>query len=242
MSCVLVAIVTYEREKEYLIPLLEALQAQSVQHFDLLFVDNSTGTDYTAHLKETLPSFFPPDRWHVLHIKAGNERFQRILKSRAAARAFFLEREYDHLWWLDSDVIPPNDALEQLLATRAELVTGIYLVGKEVNGKDAIVPPILLDIDGEHARQALLPDVLREERIPVGAAGLGCTLAARSVVEQVALRLNPHGTGEDIMFYRDAAALGVQPLACCTVRCQHLTYPLGDPRNARFDAARYKLG
>ncbi len=242
---VLVAIVTYDGEEPYLDTLLAALAAQTCQAFDLLFIDNSIAEAYAATLREALAARFP-GRFSVERVAAGGERFERILRSRRRAREAFLERDHRYLWWLDSDVIPPPEALARLreaLAAEPDrgLVTGCYLVGKEAAGRPTLLPPILLDLGGGAARQATIGHLLGQERLEIGAAGLGCTLATRAVLEGVPLRLNRHGTGEDILFYRDAVAQGARPLALCGVRCQHLHFPPGDARNDPYDLRRYRL-
>lgn len=237
----LVAIVTYDGERFALDALLDALLAQSFQDFDILVVDNTVGADYVAVLRGALAARFPAARWRVDHVAAGADRFRRILLCREAARqAFLADERHSHLFFLDSDVILPPHAFGSLLALDRPLVTGVYLVGSQL--RDAVEPVLLLDLGDGNARQATIAEVLAAELLPIGAAGLGCALVRRDVVAAVPFRLNERGCGEDICFFRDAVALGVAPVACCSVRCLHLHFPVGDSRNGPYDLARYRLG
>ncbi len=234
----LVAVVTYDGEEYALDAMLDALKAQTYQDFDVLFVDNSASDWYEKRLGQALEQRFP-GRWTVLRA-AGQGRFDRILKSRERAREFFLENPYSQVLFVDSDIILPPEAVMTFLQSGEELATGIYLNVFSQGGEPAIRPCVFIDVQGG-ARHASLQEVLREERLVIGAAGLGCTFASRRVVEACPFRLNSRGTGEDIMFYRDAVALGVVPVALSSIKCLHLHFPVGDARNRRFDAARYRV-
>jgi len=235
LSKVLIGIPTYKDEAYALATLVAALRAQTVQ-CDILIADNTPDTSYEKTLEEAF-SNMPVKIIRVL----GENKSDRILKSRLAIRDFFLQGDYTHIFMLDSDVILPKDAVEQLLTQNKPLVTGIYLNTFVENNKPLVAPCILIDIDGEHARQGAAVEVLSNKILAIGAAGLGCTLATRNVMQKISFRLNTRNTGEDILFYRDAIKKGFSALAVCTVQCLHMHYPVGDRRNNRFDLARYRL-
>jgi len=70
--------------------------------------------------------------------------------------------------------------------------------------------------------------VAKPEIIEVGAAGLGCSLIKRKVLEQVEL------TG-DMQFYVEARAKGFTASANTMVKCMRRPYPITDPRSQAFD-------
>jgi hypothetical protein len=73
--------------------------------------------------------------------------------------------------------------------------------------------------------------------LEVGAAGFGCTLVSRKVLEAVDLRTfnNSETGGEDIAFFVDARAKGFKTVANTGVKCLHTPYPLNDPRAKLFE-------
>ncbi|RME31984.1 glycosyltransferase family 2 protein [Candidatus Woesearchaeota archaeon] len=237
-SMILVASVTYDGEEYALDTMLDALKAQTHPDFDVLFVDNSASDWYQRRLEQALERRFP-GRWTVLRAR-GEGRFGRILASRKAARDFVLENKYQSVLFVDSDVIIPPETLTTFLQSGAELATGVYLNVFSQQGSPRIQPCIFIDVNGK-ARRATLREVLENECLSIGAAGLGCTFVARRIIEACPFRLNARGAGEDILFYRDAVAQGAKPVALTSIRCLHMHFPAGDPRNKRFDAARYRL-
>ncbi|MBR9700476.1 hypothetical protein GOV11_01265 [Candidatus Woesearchaeota archaeon] len=240
MARVLVGIPTYRKERYALVPLLQGLQKQSFKAFDILVVDNSEDKEYVKLLERALSSSFPKKRTTILHI-VPDERYSNILRSREAIRDYFLEhKEYTELFFLDSDVIIPTNAIAKLLAVKQEVVTGVYLNTMQLGENLELRPCIYRDIDGKTASPYRIRDVLKHKTLPVGAAGLGCTLVTRNIVEKVKFR-RVKGT-EDVPFYRDAIKHGAMPTAVCAVKCLHLHFPWGDPRNKPFNMAGYKLG
>ncbi len=239
---VLVAIPTYEKERYALVPLLQGLQKQHFQNFDILFVDNSDDKKYQEILYQALDKAFPKKNYKVLHITTEKGRFKRILASRVVIREHFLNhKDYTHLFMLDSDIILPKSALGRLLASGNDICTGIYLNSVQTGEKELKILPCIFVDKKEGARRVDMIEVLKNERIDIGAAGLGCTLASRKVMEQASFGLTKKGAGEDITFYRSAVEAGVYPEAITSVKCLHLHFPLGDNRNRLFDPTRYKL-
>lgn len=229
----LIATITYDGEANAREAFLDALAPQG-KH-DVLIVDNSDDEQYQGVLRRAVSRF--KGRARVEHLNADG-RFTKILASRQLVRERFLAGRYTHLLMVDSDVILPRNAVEEF-GTRT-LATGIYLNAFEVEGRPSIRPCLFIDVDGR-ARHVTVAEVLRSRELRIGAAGLGCTFAAREVLEAVSFRLNRHGTGEDIMFYRDALAAGYPAVALTQIRCAHMHFAQGDPRNRPFDMERYRL-
>lgn len=233
----LVASITYDGEEYALDAMLDALKAQTFTDFDLLFVDNSASDWYQKRLEQALEKRFPR-RWTVLRA-GGSGRFERILASRQAVRNFALDGPYQQVLMVDSDIILPPESVMSFVQADEALASGVYLNLFSRGGEPRVAPCLFVDVGGK-ARHATLQEVLNTERLSIGAARLGCTFVARDLLEACPFRLNPRGAGEDIMFYRDAVAQGASPVALTSVRCLHLHFPVGDPRNKRFDAARYR--
>lgn len=243
MTRILVAIVTYVRDRYALVPVLQGLQKQRFQDFDVLVIDNSRTGGYDALLRQALEAAFPDKETKVIHVDSGSGRFERIRDCRNRAREEFLASDdHTHLFFLDSDILLPRNALARLLEAETDLTSGVYLNAFEIEGKKELRPCLYIDQGEGKARIARISEVLKNDMLEIGAAGMGCTLASRNAVETTEFRLNPSGTGEDIMFYRDVAErLETRPVAITDVKCLHMHWPFGDQRNKMYDLSRYKL-
>jgi hypothetical protein len=85
-----------------------------------------------------------------------------------------LEGGYDYLFWLDSDVIPPRDALLRLLAHRLPIVSGLYCRRSPPHGV-----PVMIK-NGQWVTQFPMGAL-----VEVDLVGAGCLLLHRSVLERL---------------------------------------------------------
>ena len=136
-----------------------------------------------------------------------------------AVRHFLAQLEFTHLFFLDSDVEPPLDALERLLALEAPIATGCYGVGR---------PHWALAEyrEGHFHLLKALPE--RERPFAVAGCGAGCLLIRREVLEKIAWPWfrwveRPDGSqvGEDIYFSAKANEAGYAIRAHPGVICGH---------------------
>ncbi len=96
---------------------------------DFMVSDNSDDSKYKEYLKH----FFP----NVRRIVKGNMPWTEMLaQSHNQIRDFFLAGDYDFLFHIESDVIPPHDVIERLLYHKKPVVLGTYFHGF---GKDSFV-------------------------------------------------------------------------------------------------------
>ena len=140
-----------------------------------------------------------------------------------------------HLYFMDSDVVPPNGALEKLLAHDLPIVAGIYPMN--VNGEDAWS----FKMDGKSYtktyggwcnRRIPLPD----ELISANAIGGSTLLIEREVFDKlerpwfkiVYKAIDEDGRaydeGEDEYFSRIAIEAGYKIMVDPTVICKHFNY------------------
>jgi hypothetical protein len=195
---------------------------------------------FRSYREQAVKQAFPKKTTSVVRVEARG-RAEKILAAREKAREFFLDLDesFTHLFFLDSDVILPKSAIAKLILLEKPLATGVYLSGfKREDGAIEIKPCIYKDLGDETATHYKISDVLKNETLPVGAAGMGCTLLERHVVEKV---LFTRAQGEDIAYYRLAAAGGFEAVAHCEVQCFHMQYPMGDEMNAPYYFSKYKV-
>lgn len=119
-----------------------------------------------------------------------------------------LEAGFDYLFFLDSDVVPPSDAVPRLLAHNLPVVSGVYYRRSPPLGF-----PVLMMRDPNNNGQLGWPTGLpANTMIEVDVVGAGCLLIHRSVLE----RLPPQRPGYHWFDWRvNLRGLGVCPDASC---------------------------
>lgn len=148
-------------------------------------------------------------------------------------RETFLAGRYDAMLVVESDIIPPPDALKRLAALDCDVAYGAYVFRSSpvVN----IFERYYADMPNKKAAnigesltvRGKWPWALKQGVIPCSGAGLGCVLIHRHVLEAVQFRtlstaLNPK-VHCDSWFTNDVYDAGYKMLADVRVRCGHKT-------------------
>ncbi|MBW2967092.1 glycosyltransferase family 2 protein [Candidatus Woesearchaeota archaeon] len=234
---VLVACVTHDKDSIYLNGFLESIRSQDYHNHDILFVDTSAADEFTAKLKGSGAIVLKgePELDHSI---------KKVTSGREIARKYAVEKGYDYLWFVDTDVMPKKDALSSLLARRKDLIAGVCLSPRNINGTNRVMPNIY-DFDDEegYCRPMWLNEVMEKRLVEVSCAGFGCTLMTGKVMGDIKLRYYENSmAGEDIAYFVDAREKGFRTFADTGVRCSHLVFPPGDPRNRKFLFESYEKG
>lgn len=157
-----------------------------------------------------------------------------------------LEGKYEYLFFLDSDVVPPNDAIYRLLAHKQPIISGLYCRRSPPHG---------------------IPVMIRRQRLPNGTfnhnwvtqynpgsivevdmVGAGCFLIHRSVFEKMAQKpespsrpwfewkVDMQGIAppeeclsEDFVFDNRCKRLGYKILVDTGVVCRHVGFGQAGP-------------
>ena len=134
-------------------------------------------------------------------------------------RFFVEESQCEHLVMLDSDVLPPPDFLERLLAHNKPLVGGWYRKKDEV-GTPCVYTYETQEADGVYWwKPRPVPGVGLEQ---VDGAGAGCWLMHRTVAE--ALGPKPYDMnqgGEDLALCKRVTDLGFPIFIDWSIACAH---------------------
>lgn len=94
-----------------------------------------------------------------------------------------LKTDADFIWWIDSDNLPPVDALGRLLGVRKPLVSGLYY-GGAINTQ--VIPVAYLRRpDGAYHALNSIYQWERGEIVPVDGVGMGCFLTATDVFRHI---------------------------------------------------------
>ncbi len=235
---VLIGIVTYDGHRHAIEKLLEAIGSVTnpfgYPHATVIFADNSAKDEYARFLQSK--------GFEVLKDSADGTRIDRIIRGRNHLRDVCLERSYDYLFFLDTDVIPPKDTLSRLLRHQKEVITGIYLGAMTFDSKTEILPVLYTPLPDGRVRTMRIAEVMEGKLIPIAAAGLGCCLIHRNVLEKLRFRNIAASVtgGEDAAFFKDVISLGVIPYADTSIKCFHMGYPEGDRRNEPYQFERYR--
>lgn len=138
----------------------------------------------------------------------------------AAVRAF-IRSPHSHLMFIDSDVEPPLDVIDRLLALDVPVATGCYPVGVG-QVKWALCQKD--DAGGYHC----LSHLPSAEPFVVDACGAGCLLIRRDAATTLGWpwfkwveRADGYQMGEDVFFGRRCAERGVPIIAEPGVLCKH---------------------
>jgi len=229
MAKILIGVVTYGKQRYCLDEFLHCLKNQSVKA-DILFVVNNGESAYASLLRSN-------DVEAIEDPKKAETRIDKILNGRKHIREYALQNEYDYLFFVDSDIMLPLRALEALLATKTDVATGVYLNAHKRDGKTIIAPVLYKDLGNGTCQQFTYEGTVDKKLLEVGAAGFGCTLITKKVLEAVDFRTisSSASGGEDIAFYVDARSKGFKTIANTFVKCTHRPYPKSDPRARAYE-------
>ena len=228
MAKVLIGVVTYGKQRYCLDEFLECLSKQTVKP-DVLFVVNHGESAYATLIRSKgFDAVEDP--------KPASTRIEKIVNGRKYLREHALKNDYDFLLFVDSDVMLPNRAVEVLLATKGDVVSGVYLNVFDLGTNKVIAPVVFKDLGDGNCQLYTYQGVAGGLVMDIGAAGLGCTLISRKVLAAVDFRaLNSQTGGEDMAFYVDARSKGFKTVANTFVKCVHRPYQIADKRARLFE-------
>ena len=143
-----------------------------------------------------------------------------------------LQRDATHFFFLDDDVIAPNNVIPTLLAPNLPIVCGLYMAKKtkETRGLSAWMK--------RGAGYATIAPQQNGRYAVVDVTGLGCVMIHRSVFERVPepwFVWDPDSISEDFFFFEKVTKeLNIKPVIDLEMRCLHLGVFAMDTNN-EFD-------
>ncbi len=230
---ILVAFATYEGYGYCINEFIDHIKKLDYSSYDTLCIDNSKDERFAEYIQS--------QGIQTIHLAVDRHNTSPkdiILKSRKKIHLFFVEHKYDYLLSLDCDVMVKPDLLKKLLAHDKDIVTGLYLYNPQFEGKDAIYPLLFTFGENNRLRAVKMSQTFENQLIEIAAAGWGCVLVKRKVLEEIELRRLPTTT-EDVFFYLDARAKGFKAYADTSIKCFHMIYPKGDTRNEFYRWENY---
>ncbi len=192
---------------------------------------------------ETMESLFNLQRPENIELLLKIHHSYNVAEGRNQLVKLAFREGCSHIFFVDSDIILPSDALIKLLDANVWVINGTYprkeletitnsnpfttLYRHEPKGLNKInFGPFFMS-------QAELPN---QGIIPVDAAGLGCTLIDLNTFrklggnddwfifakEESQIHMGPYCLGEDLYFYRSCLRKDIQPYAEASIRCGHV--------------------
>ncbi|MFQ5474446.1 MAG: glycosyltransferase family 2 protein [Candidatus Nanoarchaeia archaeon] len=219
MKKVLIGCPTYNKQEFCLDEFIEGLRGLSYEA-DVIFVDNSEGDAYFKKLKKLETGRDVT----VLKDVPGDSRISRIISSRNIVRDYFLKNGYKYLLFLDTDIIPPKDAVQQLLKADSDIASGVYLCRQKIGDSFHVQPAIYKPHGDTSVVTVTVEDVLPNRLMAISVCGMGCCLIRRSVLEKISFRplTESKSCGEDAAFCSDARKAGFKILANTEAKCAHI--------------------
>jgi hypothetical protein len=169
-------------------------------NYDLLIVNNSRDKTYHEKLKKM--------GINTLWVNPeGKSCKDYVCESQNMLRDYFLEHDYDYYFSLEVDIFPPRNVIEKLLCAKKQLISAPYFYdfGKKSKpllycfsqDKNKIYHNYQVDL-----LQSL--EVCNGDVVQVYAAGIGCMLIERAVMEKIKFRIDPKiDAFSDTPFYID---------------------------------------
>ena len=183
----------------------------------VLFVDNSPTLKYSKVLESA--------GFAVIHNKTlAQDKISKIIENRNIIIKHAVQKGYDSVLFLDSDVLPPINIVSLLSQHQKPIVSGVYLGVDEVEGKPMLVP-MAYDWAADNQNLCFLPLelVIPQYLLKIAACGFGCVLIKTQLLKNIPLRQDPeHEGGEDILFCRDAHNAGIPVYLDTRVKCVHM--------------------
>ena len=145
--------------------------------------------------------------------------YANILHNYRRMRRTFLAGDYEAVWCIESDVIPPRDALSKLMAVEGDTVGGLYALRYGVEPTSNVFPK---GIEAGIGKWMDWDEVGRNwgKVIESGGTCLGCVLIRREILEQVDFR-SALPCANDVGWMVDLYRLGKKQMCDLSVVCGH---------------------
>jgi len=236
---VLVASPVFEGMKYCFEEFLESVKNLDFPDYDVLIVDNSR-TNY----------FFNELRGkgvNVIKDETSDEKNKlRLISSRNKIIDYAIEKGYDYILMMDSDVIAPKTILKDLLTSGKEIISGLYYNDFKIDGliqkspvcwchvtpkefeeiKSGVGLPPFVKSCNNLRRHLTKEEADSNKIVRVKIPSAGCMLIKRNVFEQIRYGLldvpGNLSTGDDIYFCTKAEEKGFEIYCDTSIKCEHL--------------------
>jgi len=152
----------------------------------------------------------------------------------------FLRQDYDYLFFVDADTVPPPDAIKKLLAAKKQIISGVTCNFKLCHdGLLRPAPMVMRYADKNNLEEGMKPVVQKSGIEEVDAFGMSCCMMHKSIfdgwespwfTEKFVPEKGEKAVGEDILFCKNVAKRGIPLFADFSIHCAHhkmtkITFP-----------------
>lgn len=201
---------------------VENAQKLTYSNYEHIFVDNSDTKQYYYELKQRLE----PKGYKVFHVNRGNNSREALARAQNFARRYMLEGDYKYFFSLESDIFPPENAIEELMKYVVPVVTGSYLIGTKKFKLPCITIAEFNEELGAWGSRLLkrdeLPQYTDKGLVRVQAGGMGCALIHRRVISKFKFTYDPRFQGHsDIYFFNACFNNKIPVFVNTSLHCRH---------------------
>jgi hypothetical protein len=165
-----------------------------------------------------------PIDWYLTRDNPYSQEVQRgylnIWHNMTKARAHFLAGNYDAMLVVESDIVPPADALQKLAGLDGDVCGGLYVMRHGTPVPNAFVYVPGQTNPGTYIERWELRDLWGRVARTNGVC-LGCCLIHRRVLEVIPFRMHEYAA-PDWAFMEDCNARGLVTLCDLSVACGHI--------------------
>lgn len=140
--------------------------------------------------------------------------------SRNIASRYAVDNNFDYIFWVDTDMILPEDALTKMFSHGKDFVSGVYSY-KFIGNKNAVAKRL---IDGVYEDISIKEIQESKGIVEVDGVGFGCVLMKVDMLKKIDFPwfIYTEGMGEDIFFCRKAQEKGYKIYLDTDVICGHI--------------------
>ena len=192
MKKILVATPTYEGMEYCFQEFLEHLKNIDYESFDILIMDNSRTKKFFRKIRK-IPGI------KVIYDKTKEEKnMDRLISSRNKILEYAIEKNYDYLLMMDSDVIVPPDILKKLLHHEKDICSGLYFNYAKVKDELKFLPVCYRKLEEKYyplyekffpkanmkmfSRQMSMTEAKSRELFEVSVPSAGCLFLSRKAL------------------------------------------------------------
>jgi hypothetical protein len=198
----------------------ERVKNLTYPNYDVYIAENSETDDFAKEIKE--------EGFYVERVGQNIESvLDRTTKAHEACRQYAVTYGYDFMLHLETDVIPPFDVIERLLASKKKVISATYDIhhGKMRQAMIQTSEPL----DRFHGAYRCVPFIEHEEPLffdgtvkQVYHAGIGCILISRYVFEKIKFRVDLKDIFHaDTWFANDCFHRDIPIFVDTTIQCKH---------------------
>jgi len=139
---------------------------------------------------------------------------------------FGIRNEFDYIFFVDSDIILPPDALKKLLLNDKDIISGVY-IQRKLNGK---IPEVYRKNNSGGRSNIDYQELIEDKLMEVDGCGFGCVLVKTKTLEQIGYpqfvyqdTLDfAYTISEDVYFCNKAQEKGFNIFVDSSIKCEHI--------------------